>query len=97
MLMTDNFDAEHLWHPYTSTINPLPCYPVKRAEGVCIELESGEPPIDHIPSMSRSALSRSIQTPSARFPGEPGRGFLVGGLGCPHISALELSVLKIQF
>ncbi|HHX8298851.1 TPA: adenosylmethionine--8-amino-7-oxononanoate transaminase [Vibrio diabolicus] len=44
------FDRQHIWHPYTSTLTPLTCYPVASANGVHIKLEDGTELVDGMSS-----------------------------------------------
>ncbi|HCK0616192.1 adenosylmethionine--8-amino-7-oxononanoate transaminase [Vibrio parahaemolyticus] len=44
------FDRHHIWHPYTSTLTPLTCYPVASANGVHIKLEDGTELVDGMSS-----------------------------------------------
>lgn len=45
-----DFDRRHIWHPYTSTLTPLTCYPVTSAQGVFLKLEDGRELIDGMSS-----------------------------------------------
>jgi adenosylmethionine-8-amino-7-oxononanoate aminotransferase len=45
-----DFDKRHIWHPYTSATNPLPCYEVVAAKGVELTLASGEILVDGMSS-----------------------------------------------
>lgn len=44
------FDRRHLWHPYASVVDPLPVFPVVRAEGVWLELADGRRLLDGMSS-----------------------------------------------
>lgn len=44
------FDKNHIWHPYTSMKNPLPCYPVISAYKTFLQLNNGKKLIDGMSS-----------------------------------------------
>lgn len=44
------FDRQHIWHPYTSMLDPLPCYPVVAAQGYQLQLADGRQLVDGMSS-----------------------------------------------
>ena len=84
------FDRQHIWHPYTSMQQPLPCYPVVAAQGYHLQLADGRELVDGMSSWwaaihgyNHPRLNRALQQQMAQM-----SHVMFGGITHPAAVAL---------
>jgi adenosylmethionine-8-amino-7-oxononanoate aminotransferase len=93
----NNFDHDHIWHPYTSMTDPLPTYAVESASGVHIKLADGRQLIDGMSSWWCAIHGYNHPALNAAAEAQLGKmaHVMFGGLSHAPATRLAKQLLKI--
>ncbi|RAU32860.1 adenosylmethionine--8-amino-7-oxononanoate transaminase [Pantoea sp. RIT413] len=92
-----DFDRQHIWHPYTSMRDPLPCYPVVAAQGYQLQLADGRELVDGMSSWwaaihgyNHPRLNQALQQQMAQM-----SHVMFGGITHPAAVALSRQLVAM--